>query len=168
LKTLLKTSSSQRIALLVGVIFVALAVLFWKPLSIAYHRYMMVTLWQSEFSGSPRNLVGLSRPRGSGPSVAAKRNHEAGIRAITHRDALVNLGYFIKKRFPIRPVAVGTAQERNLIQMISGASGQQPLVRLDFDQPIKPNVVLGLTVYATPGDLPRWEQFITTLNNDPE
>jgi len=158
MNAMVKSSKRLRITLVVGGLFVALGLLFWKPLLIAYHRDMMVAIWQTEMGISQRPVLGLPGARTPNPRAA--------VRAFSHREALVQLGYFTKKRFTIRPVAVGTAEYQKLFDKVSAESGQQPVAQFDYDQLTEPRRVSGLIVYATPSEMSRWEHFITTATGD--
>ena len=133
-----------------------------KPLLIAYHHSAMVNIWQTEHGISPRkgpvaavrNLVGLQ------PVPA---NYEAAGKAFWHREELLRLGFFTKRSFALTPVSVATQEYRELCDRVAAQTGQQPTAQFEYDSPASPTNVLGLTVYAIPEDMPRWEQFITNL-----
>ena len=168
MKSLAERPRWLRIIMVASVLFLVVALLFRKPLLIAYHRHEMVTIWQTELGISrPSESVGSVR-KFLGLPVARNPNPQAAARAFSHREALLNLGYFTKKRFAIHPVTVGTAEYQKLCDMVSAESGQQPIAQFDYDQPAEPKRVLGLIVYATPSEMSQWEQFITPITGHPE
>ena len=158
MKTLIK-GRWFRIILFASVVFAALGFLLWKPLLIAYHRNEMVTIWQTELGIAPppgpvasvRRLLRL--PSGRNP------HQEAATRAFSHREALLKLGYFSRQRFVIHPVTVDTPEYQRLCDSVAEQAGQQPIAQFDYDQSVAPRRVVGLVVYATAREMPRWEQF---------
>lgn len=159
----MKTSTKGRwfrVVLLPSVLFLALALLLRKPLLIAYHRREMVAIWQTQLGISQPNGLVASVRQLIGVPLVRNPNPKAAVRAFSHREALVNLGYFTKQRFTLKPVTVGTPEYQKLCDWVAAQSGQQPTAQFDYDQLVAPQSVSGLTVYATADEMPRWEQFI--------
>jgi hypothetical protein len=151
-----------------GVLFLALGLLLSKPLLIAYHRMEMATIWQAHTrvwkpSGpiaSLRKLFNL--PAGHRPDP------EAAARAFSHRQALVDLGYFTRHRFAIQPVTVGTPEYEKLCESVAASNRQHPIAQFDYDQSQAPQRVCGLIVYATKHEMPLWEHFIANFAEHPK
>lgn len=139
-----------------------------KPLLIAYHHRAMVSSWQTE--------LGISQPKGFvvsvreflGLPVARKSDPQAAGGAFLHREALLKLGYFSRHRFSLPTVTIGTPDYQKLCDKVAARTGQTPTAQFDYDQPAAPGRVLGLIVYATPGEMPAWEQFITKYTDSHE
>jgi hypothetical protein len=93
------------------------------------------------------------------PSVPDSR------RAIVHRDALVTLGYLTTRNYKIQPVNLGTPEFTRLCERVGAQTGQQPTAQFEFNPP--GSQVVSLTVWATPEEFPRWEQFTAELASVP-
>ncbi len=147
---------------------VVLGISVRKPLLIGYHRSAMVSIWQTELGISqPTGLVVFVR-QFLGLPVASKCDPQAAVRALSHREALLSLGYFTQRRFTLPTVTVGTPDYQKLCDRVAAQTGQTPTAQLDYDQPAAPSRVLGLIVYATPSEMPAWEQFITNFTDHHE
>jgi hypothetical protein len=152
--------TSVRFSIAVILVAVVFGLAFKKSLLILYYRNAMVRIWHTEFGISqPKGLVVSVRQFFNLP-VTSNRNPQATIQAFAHREALVRLGYFTKQRFTFPPVTVATPEYKSLCDKVAGQSGQTPTAQFEYDQPTAPTRVLGLVVYATPAEMPRWEQFI--------
>jgi len=168
MKNFVKSSRWVRFAIVAVLVAVVFGLAFRKPLLIAYHRNAMVSIWQTELGISqPKGLVVSVRQFFNLP-VTGNSNPEAATHAFAHREALLRLGYFTKRRFTFPPVTVGTPDYKSLCDRVAAQSGQTPTAQFDFDQPTAPTQVLGLFVYAAPAEMPRWEQFITNLTDHHE
>jgi hypothetical protein len=122
----------------------------------------MVRIWQAE--------MGISQPGALTVWVRqlfgvkpAPRNQQNVLQPFSHREALLKLGYFNKRRFALHPVKVGTPEFTKLCETVAIQTGQQPTAQFDFDEPLSPTNVCGLTVYAPPKGMPSWEQFVAGL-----
>ncbi len=166
MKSALKSSRSVRFTI-VAILVIVFALTFRKPVLIAYHRKAMVSIWQTQLGISqPKKLVvSIRRFFGLTP---LQRNPQAATQALAHREALLKLGYFTKRRFAVPHVSLGTPDYQHLCDSVAAQTGQQPTAQFDFDQPASPSRVLGLFVYATPSEMPRWEQFIRNLGEHRE
>ncbi len=168
MKNLIESSRWVRFVIVAVLVTMVLGLALRKPLLIAYHRNAMVSIWQTELGISqPKGLV-VSVRQFLGLPVTRNSNPQAAVRAFSHREALLNLGYFTKHRFGLPTVAVGTPDYQKLCDRVAAQTGQTPTAQFDYDQPAAPSRVLGLFVYATPSEMPRWEQFITNLSEHHE
>lgn len=157
-----------RLTAIAVLLLALLGAIVWKPLLIAYHRKAMVSIWQTELGISqPKGLV-VSVREFLGLPVTRKSDPQAAGRAFSHREALLNLGYFSRHRFSLPTVIVGTPDYQKLCDKVAAQTGQTPTAQFDYDQPAAPSRVLGLIVYATPSEMPAWEQFITRFTDHHE
>ena len=157
-----KSSGWVRFAIGAFLIVLVLGFAVRKPLLITYHRSQMVGIWQTELGISPPKGLVVSVRRFFGLAPASP-NPQAAPQAFAHREALLRLGYFSKRRFAMHPVSLGTPDFQHLCEIVAAQAGQQPTAQFDYDQPTSPSRVLGLFVYATPSEMPRWEQLATNL-----
>jgi hypothetical protein len=168
MKNLFKRFGWARIAFVSVLVVLFLGIAVRKPLLIAYHRSAMVSIWQNELGISqPKGLV-VSVRQFLGLAVTSKSDPQAVGRAFSHREALLNLGYFTRRRFSLPPVTVGTPDYQKLCDRVAVQTGQTPTAQFDYDLPAAPSRVLGLVVYATPSEMPAWEQFITNFTDHHE
>ncbi len=152
------------------VVFVLFAGLLtvWKPLSIRYHHRAMTNIWWDsigmQHAKGPVDkilevlgVVTVPKPRFLDPYAMMKIHR--------HREALVGLGYYVKRDFQLSP----RAADLRLIHAVAGQAGQEPIAVFQYDAPASPTQkVVGLSVYAPAKDMPRWEQFVAELQKSDE
>ena len=151
------------------VMVLLLAALFARrqSLLINYHHHAMVSIWRDQI-GMPREkssidevreLFGINTaasPGSSDPDLRWKRD----VKIYRHREALVRLGYYVKRDFELSPRAV----DLPLIHAVAAQAKQQPVAQFKYDDPMSPTQkVVGLTVYAPASDMPQWAQFVAEL-----
>ncbi len=162
MKYLLKRPGWVRITLALAFAVTIVGFIVRRPLLVAYHRDAMVSIWQTELGISPRNGL-IASVRNSLGAAPLARNSQAAVKAFSHREALLSLGFFTKRTFSLTPVSVGTHDYQQLCNSVAAQTGQQPTAQFEYDKPASPSNVLGLTIYATPEDMLRWEQFVAKL-----
>jgi hypothetical protein len=160
MKRLIKSRYFRLIMLVASVIFAVLGFLLWKPLLIGYHRNAMVTIWQTELGITHRPGPVVSVRRLLGLPMGA--NYPAATRALSHREALLKLGYFTKRKFTIHAIEQYTPAYRGFIDNVPELTGWKPTAEFDYDQSLPPRLT-GLIVYATAREMPQWEQFISSV-----
>lgn len=168
MNNLLKRFGWARFAFVSVLVVVVLGISVRKPLLIAYHRGAMVTIWQTELGISqPKGLI-VSVRQFFGLPVASKSDPQAALRAFSHREALLSLGYFTRRRFSLSPVTVASPDYQKLCDKVAAQTGQTPTAQFDYDQPAASSHVLGLVVCAIPSEMAAWEKFITNFTDHQE
>jgi len=149
----------RRSILVLGVMLAIVAAtlfIYRRPLLISYHRDAMINIWQTAHGLRVQKpwVVSVRKVFGF-PSLPDSQY------AIGHRDSLVRLGYLSTRNFIIRPVSLGTPEFTVLCEKVAAQTGGQPTAHFELDA--SGTRVVSLTIWATPGDFPRWEQFTAEL-----
>jgi hypothetical protein len=161
-KCLRSDSRFSRISFVI-ILLAALALAIGKPLLIAYHRIAMVNAWQDYIGMPETGMLASAREFFGLASVPRKPLADPALlnRAFVHREALVKIRYFTKRRFSINPIRADSKESQLFSDRIASQTGQSPTATLEFDSPSAPKNIVGLTVYAPKEAMPAWEAFIT-------
>jgi hypothetical protein len=127
------------IALLPG----ACVLLARRPVLIAYHRRRMTHSLDRVYQ------VGASGP----DQYDYVRAYEES------RDRLVELGYFVHRRYTLQHILVPTPESKRFWQLVGKAFPNNPHTTLDYWDEPRPG---HLDVWARPDRIPEWDEFVRT------
>jgi hypothetical protein len=148
----------RRASLVAGCGAVVSLALYWKPLAVAYYQREVKASW-----------IGLmtSGPNGSNDRTIEERQesdeaHQDYMAQFERgRNALVWLGHFEKREFPLVNIAYPSKQFSELWKEVSNKCGDSTRFAdgKGYDSP-SPSVV----VWAPPSEMPDWEAMIKRLD----
>ena len=74
----------------------------------------------------------------------------------------MHLGYYMKRRFEIKPVIVGSPEYLRLLAQLDVQTQHMPLVQIKTS-PSDTQCVVAVEVVAKKSDMPNWERFFSKL-----
>ena len=136
------------VVVVICILLVLSVLLLRKPLAIEYHKMMITAAWDKIVE------VGPNRNQNRHISVYEE-----------HRDALVRLGYFERKEFPLSNITVPSIQSRRLWEEICLTLGKYDRhVTMQGYEPNTPDVIV---VWDQHEKIYKWEQLIAAHDASP-